>query len=846
MKTLLCIAVVALFASSVAKGVVEADWATKYHRTAITNVHVLDTLGVSASYYGVYFWNASTGALLDSLTFSDGHVQGAWISDSGKSVLILTYDDAYHGCALHWYGWPALDKQDSIVKFNTYEGPASSNGTVNAAISQSNTYLSIIYYLELNYGQVTNTSNSIVHVDLQKRAFVALPLYAGTYYGRMPARYEARDSVITNYSQLEDYRQQHGSEFPDIPGNGNRSVSPTRSFIYDGVNLYDNVRQSFIQRVSGDDWYVVAYGPDDAHVVGVRRTVGSDHAQRYELCVVSIVPDSVLQVIDTSVNVGDRFWVDSDHSHVYNLGDRGVLRRWPLAKIAMGAVYCSLAIPDTVFSDSLYIIGALLVPHVDPQSVVVDPGDGRMPTTSTHWSWRDPGAYSIRIGIVNVDTAWIYTRSIVVLPNQKSYAARYFLELGRSQVVSIDISDPSLILLETASGLTSVLYPELQSQLIRQFNLQSIGTSWSDNSTIRKFDFYGTESRPKPSSSEVLWTNYLIGSNVEMKTLGRINTDTAIASISTYTYPVRTAFLGKLFSNRPKNETWIMFAWYPTGTIYASGGGVYSYSGDSIVDHRFSRPVYKYSYMDYAGNYGNACVSADGSLLTLLFYNYYVGNAITKFMLVDLLRDSIKSIIPGFYTSDMQSVGKYSVVTDGHWLSLEPFNVSSTHPFTGPFAEDAVPDHAIAWKDGWFYSFHPNGRIHDSVQADTMRPTVIRVFKDGRIIAGYASGLVAIYGNARRDLTDVQEVSGLHANAFTCWPNPTSDVLHCQLRADMPLPATFEIFDMQGRLCGTTSLSTHDADVYLPSMMNMEPIGMFVVRVRSGAIVQHHSVVVVK
>jgi len=845
MRTLLCIAVVALFAWSAAKGVVEPDWTTRYHNGSIVTVHVFDTLGVSASYRAVYIWNDKTGALLDSIPFPGGQVEGAWISDSGRSIVVFTHSGPYAGCALRWYGWPALQRQDSIVGFFSEQGPASKSGSAATAISRSTNVLSLYYFLEENYGQITNTLTSVGNVDMKRRKLMGPITYSSSFYGGL-TRYEGGDSVITNYYPLRSYQHHHETAFPDIPGNGNRSVSATSSFVFDGVSLFDNVRRSFIQRVTRDDWYVVRYGPDDAHVVGLRPKGGAADAKIYELCVVNIVKDSVEEVIDTSIDIEDQFWVDNDYLHVYDLGSKGVLRRWPLASIVQGGFSCRLAAPDTVSADSVYALGVLLMPHEDPASVVVDPGDGRTPTVSSHWSWRTPGNYALRIGVVNNDTSWNYTRTITVLPSSKRYVANYSNELGSSPVVSIDVSNSTLLLVETKSGLTSVLDPELQSHMIRQFTLQSIGASWGEDSTINKFDFYGTEHRTKPTSEQVDKTFNLIGSKLEMASLGRMDTDTITTGFGTYSTVTRSAFAAKILANRPQNTTWMLFAWYPTGTIYEAGGGVYSYNGEAIVDHRFNRPVYKYSDMDYAGCYGNVCVSADGSMLTVLFYNYYRGSANTKFMLVDLLRDSIKSIIPGFYTTDMQSIGMYNVVTDGHWLSLDPFSVAATHPFTGPFAEDAVPDHAIAWKDGWFYSFHPNGRIHDSVQADTMRPTVIRVFKDGRIIAGYASGLVAIYGASRRDLTSVEPPTGESAESFQCWPNPTTSTLHCQLDTSVTLPATFEIFDVQGRLCGATMLESHNADVNLPAVMNMEATGMFVVRVRSNTTLTYTNVVLIK
>ncbi len=846
MRTLLFIAVVALFAWSAAKGVVEPDWTTKYHRGEISTVHVVDTLGVSASYAVVYCWNAKTGELLDSITYPEGHVEGAWVSDSGNSIVVLRYMSAYAGCSLHWYGWPSLERQDSIVGFNTYPGPASANGAVSAAIATSGRYLSIICFKELNYGQLTNSSHSIVHVDMKRRTFVPLPNYAGSYYGTLPARYEARDSVITNYAELRAYRWQHGTEFPVIPGNGNRCVSPSRSFVFDGLNLFDNVRQTFIQRMTRNDWYVVAYGPDDAHVVGVRRRMKGANSNEYDLCVVNIVKDSIVEMIDTNVDAQDRFWVDKDLSHVYALGANGSLRRWPMAPVAQGEVSCTISIPDTVSSDTVYSVGALVMPQEGPVSVVVDPGDGRTPTASTHWSWRTPGDYALRIGVVNSDTSWKCTRSITVLPSSKKYVANYSTELGPSPVVSIDIADTTSVLVETKNGLTCVLYPELQSHTMRQFTLQSVGASWGEDSVIYKFDFFGTEHRTKPTSEQIDKTFNLIGSKLDLVGLGRKITDTVTTGFGTYTTVSRSAFAAKIIASKPQSETWLLFTWYPTGYIFEACGGVYSYNGESVVDHSFNRPVFEFSDRIYSGSYGNACISADRSSLAILFYNNNLGNASTKFMLVDLLRDSIRSIIPGYYTSDMQSIGKYNVVTDGHWLSLDPFSVAATHPFTGPFAEDAVPDHAIAWKDGWFYSFHPNGRIHDSVQADTMQPTVIRVFKDGRIIAGYASGLVAIYGASKRDLTSVGPPTGASAESFQCWPNPTTSTLHCQLDTTMSLPATFEIFDLQGRSCGTTMLESRNYDVNLPTVMNMEPTGVFVVRVQAGPSVLHTKIVVVK
>jgi hypothetical protein len=842
MKSLLCIAVVTLFAWSAAKGVVDSNWTREFHpKKQIGSIHVVDTIGISTESNLVILWDARDGRVLDTISFGTRQINGAWIVSQGKEVVVYLHDmtDSTWGSVL-WLNLKTHAKVDSIGPLYRYNEQAdvSGIGSEYGSVSDNNASLFISFTIH-------TIANS--HIDVYSPYGQKFDLlnrkkdgYTFPISSQFPHRFEAGDSVITFVPPLDEYVR------------GLKSISPSGRYMFDGSQLFDVQRNSFIRQATKNEWYVARYGPTDASAIALMRTDRYDiNFPFFRLCLINIFRDSVLQVLDTNIRIWSTFWCDPTSRTTYIAKYGSVAKRIADVSSLAGRTDCLNSIPDTVVSDSLYLAGIVVVPSFSSSTPVLDRGDGSPAVTTLYASWPSPGTYTVRFGTIhNSDTVWACSQPVVVRKRglDASKGPRFHLE--ESPICSIDLRKEDTILVSNQLGWVVALDSSLKVQGCAKSPLMSFGAYWTTQNNVQCLQYDKAYNHP-PSDYEYLYYRAR-SSQVQLERSSLTLQDTLMFrdAISSTTWSVATS--AQMLGQTSSGSMWAIVSLYSEGSGHSLNpphlnGGLYKLNNGTFEPRGDIRKG-TYPYLIYNGQHHKGVVTPNERYVVTSFYNYLPSSWDLKkyFAVFDVAGDSLVTFIPGYSVSDFRCVGSRFVVTDSAWLQFEPFRVSDKHRFIGPFAEDAVPDHAIAWKDGWFYSFHPNGRVHDSVQADTMRPTVIRVFKDGRIIAGYASGLVAIYGERKRDLTNVEPSSGESTEILQCWPNPTSSTLHCRLDTSFSLPATLEIFDMQGRLCGATTLDSRDADVNLPTVMNMEPTGVFMMRVYSGSSVLHTKIVVVR
>jgi hypothetical protein len=842
--------VVWLFAWSTTQAVVDSNWTREFHpKKQIQSVHVRDTIGVSADDSNVVVWDTRDGRRIDSMNFSDRGVGGAWLSTRGDQVIVFVQDKAALTWGMvYWFDLKTHASIDSIGPFFSQQyGDHYDCQGVYGGMSDND---SLLY---INYKFHTYRNG---HIDVWRTNGQMIDVARHTTVGdtkeiswAAPPRFEARNTVITFVPQL------------DPTSESLRSTSPTGTYLYDGKDLYNVQRNSLVRRATQQRWYVANYGPDDATILGLRHVDVYDSLNQlhlfYRLCVVDVFRDSVLQVVDSIENGGVYTWCDSRGRTVYLYGQGSVRKSVVDTSVYHTRTSCIISLPDSVVADTLYLIGAEVFPRANDERLIFDKGDGTAPTMNLYCSWSTSGTYTCRAGVVkDQDTTWVCSRTIKVRQHRVDSRATTRFYVERAAIQTIDVTHSESMLVACKNGWIIAFDSLLSVKGCAKAPYQTGGACWTATNEVQCLLYDVTSYVPYyPKYDYVTRIVNAIAGTVDLSSATLIATDTMKCSGEVgatnwnVDYTVRT-----LGANR--SETM-----YNLVSIFSTGGSERNGMGtpptisggiNSVQSGQFkkvgSTSSGTYPALNYYGQYLRAGMSSDGKHIVGLFYDYMPTAwwQIKRFALFDIAADSIVALIKGFDVSEIQCIGSDFAVADSTWIDISPFRVAERHAFIGPFAEDAVPDHAIAWKDGWFYSFHPNGRIHDSVQADTMRPTVIRVFKDGRIIAGYASGLVGIYGEGKRDITSVEPSSGESTEILHCWPNPTSSTLHCQLDTSMSLPATLEIFDMQGRLCGTTTLDSRDADVNLRTLMNMEATGLFVVRVRTDATLSYSKVVLVK
>ncbi len=850
MRLVLYVVAMVVMAVSAALGAEDATWTRALHQGKdIYSVHVCDTMGVSTDGTTIMMWDAKTGSPLDSMKFGNRRVRGAWLIEHGDVLVVFVLDSSgYPQGSMLWFQRTTKAWLDSLAPI--YQSPMGRPAYAQdqyAAISDDDSivFVSCVYtYMNAPCERWFRSSR---FVDIRRRVLLDDRRTPADDRQSVRPRFESRDSVVTFFPALGD-----------VTGSFS-STSPSGRYQCNGMGLFNATRNEFVRALTLRPWYVGRYGPTDATILAYRRRDTVDASQQptsfLQLCVINVFTDSVLQIVDT-LNVGVwNTWSDRTGLTIYTFGN-GIIQK----SIVDTAAYdvdpaCVVSVPDRLVSDSLYLIGAELFPLEDPLSLVVDKGDGSPIVRTLYCSWHAPGSYTCRAGVVRQqDTVWVCSKHITVSGRSDSPPAveRFFLE--RSSVLTIDNTHRDSILVTTDYGWLVAFDRGLHMVGCAKTPSRIDGACWTAADDVQWY----TSARVSEVSCARHATSYRFGNQVQ----------SGLADLTTSSLRVtdgKQSAVDVQYDGDWMNTTvqtlgadgagtlWCLVAISPEDQPKSSSwppvlsGGIWSVRSGQFSAHG---PLWsgRYPNFNYYGVFRVAGLSSDGKNIVGLFYSYLPsGNSLTKhFALFDIAADSIVDMIDGSEVAEIRCIGTEHAVADSTWLSIYPFHKAGAHSFTRPFAEDAVPGHAIAWKNGWFYSFSPNGRVHDSVQADTMRPRVIRVFPDGRIIAGYASGMVAVYGTKQRDLKEDPTEGGSDLIPLSCWPSPTTSELSYALPPSMSTPATMEIYDLQGRLCGATTLTEHHGKVDITSIMNMDATGVFIVRAHASSVVAYAKIVVVK
>lgn len=813
----------------------DENWSRSHHSDSVRSVHALGELGVSASQHSIAIWKAQTGEGVMELSMPERDICGAWLTSNGNEVVVYVGQscDTCFGTLL-WLSTSDLRIIDSAGPIFTW---SRGSGYVQAerpyaAISDACDRLRFSFYMQvISGGHRIEYFPDEYECDLSSRSITSQYLSILDLGG--PMRFESHDRVVTHYPPFWDEQSIESS------------VSPSGSYSFDGYALRERATAVPLRHKLREPCYIVRYGPNDAHVIGLRsRRVGAS-IYRYDLCVVNIAKDSIEHVLDSLLSDDPVIWADPQCRRVYAGTRSGEIRAWSIPdRVTYTEPSCDLDMPLTVVADSLYFLSAVMIPDTVPSQVVVDPGDGRRVSSSTSMSWRDVGLATVRLLATSATGSEVLAQRVISVRagTPPRAASRYLRTSGG--IASIDVGDEGLVLICTRDGNGIVVDDELQVQLARRLMINGFGAVWTGPLS---FTLLSSETSSQNYRGQISTEHRVRCRTYDMESRSEMIGNSAVSSGGyAWTEPSEDS-MQQVFQNAHSRDVWFSAFWYSPGKPYyggmSKGFRFHAFRDSSYIAKSYTiedgAPAGYVQYRVVA-----ACWLEGGKRIVAHLGSWSPGG--TSYYYVDLNETDtvVQTMIGGPKTTGLTAIGQHYIVIDSQWISLDVFGLAQRHPYTSPFAEDAVPGHAIAWKDGWFYSFSPNGRVHDSVQADTMRPTVIRVLPDGRIIAGYTSGLVAIYGDGRRDLTSVD--ANTEQAALSCWPSPTTSELSYALPPSMSTPATLEIYDLQGRLCGTTTLSEHHGKVDITSIMNMEATGVFIVRAHTSSVVAYAKIVVVK
>jgi hypothetical protein len=817
----------------------EGNWRQSHHADSVRSVHVYGELGVSASNRTIAIWKRQTGELVAAHAMKGRDVCGAWFVNNGREIAVYigqTCDTCYGMILL--LSATNFAVVDSLGPLFTWS-PGSGYLNVEqpyAAISDGIDRLRLSFSMKVMInGHLIELWPMEYECDLRTRTVEKQVKRPDDIGG--PLRYESRDRVVTHYLPYS-YATEAGVE---------ASVSPSGVFLFDGVTLRE--RSSFVPQRNGLQrlYRIVRYGPDDAHVVGLQPMQTRDGAVTYTYCVLNIVKDSIEFMVDSLLAVDQIFWAEPTCRQLFAGSSGGEVRSWSVPSSAVDtAMQCDLDMPLRVVADSLYFLSAVALPDSTTIQIGIDPGDGRNVSSSTHMSWRNPGTVSVRVVATRATGVSVLAeREVDVQSGTTATAATYSLRT-QAGITSIDVGDDGRILVGTRDGIAVILDDELHVLRARKSFNNGFGATWTSPSS---YTLLSSQTSNQNDRGQISTAHQTICRAIDLDAQPELIGHSA-RSFGGYTWtePGEDS-MQQIFENSHSTDVWFSSHWYPVKKPY-EGGASGQVQLDGFRDTTYFTESYRIldgappGYVQYSVI--SACWLEGGKRIAAHLGSRSPSGSSYRYVLIDEQDTVVRAMLYGPKTTGFTAIGPQHIVIDTQWIRLDTFDFAQRHQFQGPFAEDAVPDHAIAWKDGWFYSFHPNGRIHDSVQADTMRPTVIRVFKDGRIIAGYASGLVAIYGDGKRDITSVASEIHDTQTALSCWPSPTTSELSYALPPSMTLPATMEIYDLQGRLCGSTTLAGHHGMVDLTSIMHMEATGVFIVRAHAGSVVAFAKIVVVK
>lgn len=176
------------------------------------------------------------------------------------------------------------------------------------------------------------------------------------------------------------------------------------------------------------------------------------------------------------------------------------------------------------------------------------------------------------------------------------------------------------------------------------------------------------------------------------------------------------------------------------------------------------------------------------------------------------------------------AVDERFAVFDSLWFQLDTLVVPSRHPFASPFAAISAKRIAIAWHDGWFKLFTPDGGVIDSINATNKRPTALAYSNRGTLVAGYNDGTVLVFDVPPAYVSAVSQNTA--GSELYCWPNPTEGALSVTLPTEFTTTTSIAVFTVNGQIVGEVEVPGNTSTIDMSSMFGTYSPGVYLVVAR--------------